>query len=290
MKMEKISLNEERGFSDCITVTFNFVKQEFKPLIKSFAIIVLPLVFVNLFVNSLAVTTSLQMAVDPEQYALGDSWQTTLLSYMTTMLVVFWVMIFGISYIRVYDERHHLTELPAITAREVWQVMIRHLWPVLLWGLIYMLAVFIGAIFFIIPGIYFAVVLLFGGYFIVLQDKSVSQSISSSMSLVHGQWWNFFGYIFVLQLIVSGLAYLFSIPYMVLVFKGVFTQEMPGTYETTFTMMFATLGQAFLYIISMVGIAVRFFSDLEKKEHAGLLSKIDRIGNNLQPERSEESL
>ena len=29
--MEKINFNQVRGFSDSITLTFNFIKQEFKP-------------------------------------------------------------------------------------------------------------------------------------------------------------------------------------------------------------------------------------------------------------------
>ena len=37
--MEKINFNQVRGFSDSITLTFNFIKQEFKPLLRSFAVI-----------------------------------------------------------------------------------------------------------------------------------------------------------------------------------------------------------------------------------------------------------
>ena len=33
--MEKINFNQVRGFSDSITLTFNFIKQEFKPLLRS---------------------------------------------------------------------------------------------------------------------------------------------------------------------------------------------------------------------------------------------------------------
>ena len=43
--MEKIDFNQVRGFSDSITLTFNFIKQEFKPLLRSFAVIALPVIF-----------------------------------------------------------------------------------------------------------------------------------------------------------------------------------------------------------------------------------------------------
>ena len=50
--MEKINFNQVRGFSDSITLTFNFIKQEFKPLLRSFAVIALPVVFIGLFFMS----------------------------------------------------------------------------------------------------------------------------------------------------------------------------------------------------------------------------------------------
>ena len=39
--MEKINFNQVRGFSDSINLTFNFIKKEFKPLLRSFAVIAL---------------------------------------------------------------------------------------------------------------------------------------------------------------------------------------------------------------------------------------------------------
>ena len=45
--MEKINFNQVRGFSDSITLTFNFIKQEFKPLLRSFAVIALPVIFIG---------------------------------------------------------------------------------------------------------------------------------------------------------------------------------------------------------------------------------------------------
>ena len=61
--MEKIDLHQVRGFSDSITVTFNFVKQEFKPLLKSLAVIVLPLIFVDLFLKSFMMRGMLSLMV-----------------------------------------------------------------------------------------------------------------------------------------------------------------------------------------------------------------------------------
>lgn len=279
--MEKINLNLERGFSDSITVTFNFIKQEFKPLLRSFAFIVLPFIFADMFVKSYVVRQSLSMMIEPSpglEASLANL-GTTMWSYLSTMIVYFWVGLFAISYIRVYLDKFNDPEESLITPGEVWQVMVRNMGKMVLWGFLYMLIVCVGTLLFIVPGLYFAVAFGCVAYFMVIRGDSISSGMSASQQLIRGQWWNFFGYIFVLQLIVGGLSYVFSIPYVVLTFKSMFSQEMPGPYETTFGIMFSTLGQNMLQIISVVGIAIRFFSFREQKEHATLLGKIEEMGN-----------
>ena len=235
--MEKINFNQVRGFSDSITLTFNFIKQEFKPLLRSFAVIALPVVFIGLFFMSYSARESLITIVQPDQYAGSslDMLTNSLLTNLLTMVIYFWMSLIGIAYIRVYQDKVAAADEARITPGEVWQVM------------------------------------------------------SGSRELLKGKWWNFFGYVIVLQLIVGGLSYIFSIPYLVLTFKTTFTQQLPGIYETTFSLLFANLGQSLLQLISVVGIAVRFFTYLEQKEHTGLLSKIGQIGNRdkQMPEREE---
>ena len=275
--MEKINFNQVRGFSDSITLTFNFIKQEFKPLLRSFAVIALPVVFIGLFFMSYSARESLITIVQPDQYAGSslDMLTNSLLTNLLTMVIYFWMSLIGIAYIRVYQDKV--------------AVMWRNLGKSLLWAVIYLLMVVFGMILFIAPGIYLGVVFGFVFYYMILENRSISAGMSGSRELLKGKWWNFFGYVIVLQLIVGGLSYIFSIPYLVLTFKTIFTQQLPGIYETTFSLLFANLGQSLLQLISVVGIAVRFFTYLEQKEHTGLLSKIGQIGNRdkQMPEREE---
>ena len=276
--MEKINFNQVRGFSDSITLTFNFIKQEFKPLLRSFAVIALPVVFIGLFFMSYSARESLITIVQPDQYAGSslDMLTNSLLTNLLTMVIYFWMSLIGIAYIRVYQDKVAAADEARITPGEVWAV-------------IYLLMVVFGMILFIAPGIYLGVVFGFVFYYMILENRSISAGMSGSRELLKGKWWNFFGYVIVLQLIVGGLSYIFSIPYLVLTFKTIFTQQLPGIYETTFSLLFANLGQSLLQLISVVGIAVRFFTYLEQKEHTGLLSKIGQIGNRdkQMPEREE---
>lgn len=290
MQTSKINFQQVRGFSDSITVTFNFIKQEFKPLITAFAVIVLPWIFVDLFVKSYVLRDVLNIMTPEAPENPFANLSATLVSYLSSMVVFYWVFLYVITYLRIYCDKFRAQDESRITVGEIWHKMMPNIGRMLLWGFLYVLAVLLGTVCLIIPGIYLGVAFIFSTYFLIIRDCSVTASMSASMNLIRGQWWNVFGYIIVLQLIVGGLSYIFSIPYMVLTFKSLFTQQVPGIYEMTFGLLLANLGQFFLYIISLVGIGVRFFSLLEQEEHITLLGKIEQLGTNEQSVQSEETL
>lgn len=290
MQTSRINFQQVRGFSDSITVTFNFIKQEFKPLITAFAVIVLPWIFVDLFVKSYVLRDVLKiMAPEPSGNPFANL-SATLASYLSSLIVFYWVFLYVMTYLRIYSDKFRAQDEARITVGEIWHNMIPDIGRMLLWGIVYVLAVILGTICLIVPGIYLGVAWIFSSYFLIIRKYSVSASMGASMELIRGQWWNVFGYLIVLQLIVGGLSYVFSIPYMVLTFKSLFTQQMPGVYEMTFGLLLANLGQFFLYIISLVGVGVRFFGLLEQKEHTTLLSKIEQLGSNEQSMPGEETL
>ena len=162
--MEKINFNQVRGFSDSITLTFNFIKQEFKPLLRSFAVIALPVIFIGLFFMSYSARESLIAIVQPDQYAGSplDMLTNSLLTNLSTMVIYFWMALIGIAYIRVYQDKVAAADEARITPGEVWQVMWRNLGKSLLWAVIYLLMVVFGTILFIAPGVYLGVVFFFG--------------------------------------------------------------------------------------------------------------------------------
>ena len=171
--MEKINFNQVRGFSDSITLTFNFIKQEFKPLLRSFAVIALPVIFIGLFFMSYSARESLIAIVQPDQYAGSplDMLTNSLLTNLSTMVIYFWMALIGIAYIRVYQDKVAAADEARITPGEVWQVMWRNLGKSLLWAVIYLLMVVFGTILFIAPGVYLGVVFGFVFYYMILEKN-----------------------------------------------------------------------------------------------------------------------
>ena len=142
--MEKIDLNVGRGFSDCITVMFNFVKQEFKPLMKAAGFIVLPLLLVDMvlksfFVSDVFAYTLLEYDVDVMLDA--DYWRGLGVNYLTMLVSYFWLALFALSYMRVYAERFAEGDAAPVLPGEVWQVMGKSMGVSLLWSVFYFLMV-----------------------------------------------------------------------------------------------------------------------------------------------------
>ena len=140
--------------------------------------------------------------------------------------------------------------------------------------------------FLLVPGIYFGVALTFGSCILVLKDGGLGKIMSESMAIVKGNWWRTLGYIIVLSLLVGVVAYVFQIPYMVVMFSSAFTGEIPGAYEITFSLLLSNLGQYTLYTVMFVGIGMMFFSRTEEMEHTTLLSQIEQLG--AEPEKKSD--
>lgn len=288
MQKPRINLQEVRNFSDSFTATFVFVKQEFKSLITAFAVIMLPLIFADLFVKGYTMRSLITNPLGSSK--TGSDILSLVVNYFSTLVLVFWLGVFVISFLRVYTDKFKVYSEERITVKEVWRVMSKHLGKAFVVGVVYLLAVSVGTVMLIIPGIYVSVILIFSIYYLILRDNTITGSLGDSADLVKGQWWSLFGFIFILNLIISMLSYVFTIPYLVITLKSVFTREPMGIYESTFGMLLANLGQYFLYIFTFVGIGVRFFSSLERQEHTLLLNKIEHLGNNGQTANSEETL
>lgn len=283
--MEKINLSVVRGFSDSITVTFNFVKQEFVPFIKMLGVIVIPVILIDFLVKGFFLSDLLFVDVTDNPFAILKQ---SLFTGLGAGIVYMWTQIAVSSYLRVYNDKFRNEDLTRITPGEVWQVMRKYLASSLLVSIAYGFIVGVGLLFFIIPGIYFLIALIFLVYCIIIKGDSADHAFGCSMAFVKGRWWNVLVYAFVLQLIISVLAYIFNIPYLFLTLKDQILGESSNIYGTAFCFYLANLGQYLAQSILVVGIGMKFFSYWEEQEHGTLLDKIGKLGQNEPKEEQED--
>jgi len=276
--MEKINLSVERTFSDLITATVNFVKQEFRPFFKGFSIIVLPLLLVGAFLSYWSIQNVLK--VEQASMAMTEMEQVVLQLAEAgfTVLLMLWVGLYTLAYLRVYRE-HYLAgnEVP-ITPSEVWCVMIRKFGIWLVFWLTYILCVILGLLLLIIPGIYLSVAGSMACYFMLMKDESLDRSIGASFRMIKGRWWYTLGFSVVLQLLVGVVSSCFQMPMAVCSITPMLTGELPNSYLLAFFTLLATLAKFALQVVSFIGAGMLFFSYLEQEEHTTLLNRIAEVG------------
>ena len=72
--------------------------------------------------------------------------------------------------------------------------------------------IFFGALFCFLPAIYLGVVLSLSICLLIFQDKSVVDAISDSFIFIKGHWWETFGVLIVIQLIIGVVGFLVDLP------------------------------------------------------------------------------
>ena len=75
--------------------------------------------------------------------------------------------------------------------------------------------VFVGILFCFLPGIYFGIVLSLSSCLLVFTKKSAMDAIGDAFTFIKGHWWDSFGILIVVSLIVSVLNYITQVPAMI---------------------------------------------------------------------------
>jgi hypothetical protein len=309
-----INYHRTRDFSEKMSATFEFVRQNFKGLAKSLLLIAGPPIVVAGLVrwsmfNDFSISASMLAGGDTEllkEYFFSVSfWMQALL--MLVLFIVSSVTTIATinNYIILYGEK----QSNQIQTNEVWERVRDTFWmylgTIVLLTLLFFAAyialvlffvllaavspflIFIGVIVFIPALIYFviscALVFIIKGY----ERIGFFEAVGRSIKLVQGKWWSTFGLIFVLYLVLFVLSIALSIPWYVItsifslhdteaVVTGTLNASLGIFGLITFTVTY--LLQSIMYSLPNIGIAFQYFNLVERKEARGLISQIESLG------------
>ena len=300
MNLQKIEFQRYRDFGQIINATFEFIRQNFLPLLKAIIFIAGPLIllagiFGGLYQKSVftfyKLTSVSQFGIIFVLYVLF-----IFLSIITLITVVY-------SYIMIYLQR---TDEHIIQIDEVWVVVKLYILKVIgltisLFLICFLLVliifiplallfniqsnpfgVFLIFLILIIPLMYITIKLTLV-YFASLYEKiGVVESIKRSFYLINNKWWFTFGLVFVLGIIQGFMGFVFVIPQYITMFTVAFNSiEGNGIDSVTEIIFMVTSIIAALnfviYSVSLIAIAFYYFSLVEQKEAKGLLEKIESI-------------
>ena len=286
MVTKKIEFRKVREFGENISDTFTFIKQEFKPLLKSYLLIagVLILtttlllgVFMGSIYGGLFESIINDSDAEPVPQFSGISVGSIVAVLILAPLTMAAINTVVTCYIKLYMEK----ERNSPSFEEVWQATTKHIWRVLLFSLLYGFVVFIGVLLCFIPGIYLAVVLFpYAQVIIFEEEKSVGGVWNRCFALIRENFW----VTVLLYILISLLTSIVSGVIGILVGGSITLLSYFTTKDisTSAGILYGTnyFFSCLFYIIIMVSIVMHYFNLFEKKDSLGMLQRIQNIGAN----------
>jgi len=265
MTEQEIQFRKKRELGDIISDTFQFLKHEFKPLLRLTVLYVLP--FIILYgIAQVYVQRKVLGNVDfsnPDMLMsnLGPIYSNILFISLFSLFVQSLLAGAFYTYIEAYVKKGKGNfELHEITP---------HLFPNSLLALganlILFITVILGLFLCIVPGIYFGNSLSLVVMIIIFEKRGLGNAFTRSWSLVHSQWWNTFVLNLLAFLIIMAMSFILSIPSIIAgAGSSIFSMQETGTlnYPDWYWVVMAvsTIISSVLWIIPYTFLAFQYFN------------------------------
>lgn len=298
-----LEIRKSRSFGDMVNLTFAFIRQNYKKLGKSlFYIVGIPALLTGALIGQ-SYAEMLTSVNDPNAFMemMLNTGIRIALGSIAAMAASLLLIGLVNNYVFLYMERGY----DGFEVSDVWQATrdslgrifvtglgMGLLWggAVLLWVASTMLSEILGVLVIlasIVPLIYFAIVLSFVFTVRLREDVGVFQSISRSMQLIKGHWWETAGVVFVVSLVANFVSSLFIMPVWIIVVivgatSGSNIDEAISSgglgVAIVAVMVIALTLNYLIAAMPMLANVLQYFNLVEKSEGVGLLERIERMG------------
>lgn len=281
----KIELAKTRDFGEIINDTFVFIGQNWKPLLKSYAIICGFFIVANLVVALLQQQRMLDamQPITPHSaaYNLGYRMKSMLgltyfLSLIFGLLSVTAITLVPLSFMALYKEKGNI----APETEEVWGYFKHYFLRCIGTTLVIGVCLIVGFALCLIPGFYLLPILSLILPVIIFENADLGYSWSKSFRLIKENFWQTFGAIIVAGIITYAAAAIFIIPVTLVTVGSMFVSKTPPSSSMfILTTIVSALCYVF-YMIPSITAALCYFNLNEQKEGTGLMNRINNFGNN----------
>ena len=283
---EKLEFKKLREFGEIINDTFRFVKENFKPLLKTY------IYFCGIFLVAGMIATIIQQtgALKNVTYSVSNNpFDTMKYKYATaSYLFVVFISLFSytainlsiLSFIAIYIKKGNV----APTLEEVWGYFKYFFLRVFGSSIAIGLFLIVCFMMCVIPGIYVFPAVSLMLPIMVFENASLGYSFSHAFKLLKDQWWVTAGSIFVLWLITSATSSLASLPAMVLIMASAFAHG-PQAISTTVVIISTVIQYIcqILLILPIIGVSLCYFNLSESQHSEGLMERIHKMGEHEDP-------
>lgn len=295
MQPTKTKLYQKRDFGEVLNATFTFLRNN----AKSYLSIHLAIsgIFVALYVLFTAFATTEvfnESFLAQQQGNLNNFSIMNVLANILQALSTLSIALVTFAYLKKYHE----SESGEVHLAEVWSLFSKYFLPVLglsfLWGM----ALVLGFVLLIIPGIYLMVRWSMVLPLAIIDDKPVMDTFGKSNDLVKGSSWPVFGMLIVLAIISYIISLAITLPAGIIFGVDAFMQfSDPDNLDVNrlfgwkfvLVMIFGAIGSMAGQLVYYVGLAFQYFSLIEAKESRGLLDDIEAAGQKPTDESNQGS-
>ena len=284
MSQPKIQLRKVRDFSAKMNATFEFIRLNFLPLLKSIIYLAGPLIILAGIAAGYYQKYAFNFAeIFGQEYAVSEDF---MLSFGALLLFSTLATVMAVTVVNIYVKLYLEKEDGAIEVGEVWSGVKENYFKVLAASILVFLITTVATLFLIIPGIYVGVVFSLVFTVVIIENISPLEALGRCFKLIKEKWWSTFGLIIVTGIIRGVLAFIFAVPMSVLAFLNIYHAssaegfyEQPVWYETLLILasIVATAGEMVLYAIPLLALIFQYFNLVERNEAAGLMQQIETM-------------
>lgn len=292
MAQQKIELRQIRDFGQNISDTFQYIRQEFTPLLKSFlgiagVFILLGSVTASFYQDEMMnnIQSVLQRVRLREQYSVNEIFSPMyFLTILFSIIGVIAMKVVAACYFKLYEANNNSSP----TVQDVWKEFTKYMLPITLYTIILMVLCAVGMLFCVLPGVYLLIVFTPIEMIFVVENVSFSQAFNRSFQIIRNNFWTSFGIYLVSAIIYSVASGIVGL--LIGVVAGLvsyFSTNDLDSAVNTVTGVLNVISQLF-YIIFLVSVGLHYYNLVEQNDGEGLLRKINTIGNTPTQSEAEE--
>lgn len=277
-----IHFKQKRELGEIITVTFQFIRENYKNLFHHILktvgpFFILIIAAVGFYTYSIAGNPFDAMSAKSGNFIIA-------FAVLATALLLFYASLYGtiFHYINSYIANKGIVKEAEITSG-----VQSDFFKLILLSIISAILILAGIMLLIIPGIYLMIPLSLTSAILVFKRYSVTESIAYAFDLVKNHWWITFITLIAIWLLVYIIGLVFQIPLIIYTIVQTITtvQETTPSGSPDADWIFIALNvlssvvQYFLSSISIIALALVYFNLDEHKNLTGTYETIENLGN-----------
>jgi hypothetical protein len=283
-----INFKKKRDLGTILSDTFQFLSSEWKPFFGTILkISIIPILIaicavVYYGMSSVSFLGDFSQIADFQGGFNFSDLLLPILAFLFSYLIAYaLITVAALAYIKSYIDNKGV-----VNYEEVQNSTKEKFWPYV--GLFFLngIIVFFGALFCFLPGIYFGIVLSLSICLLIFQNKSVTDAINDSFSFIKGHWWETFGILIVVQLIIIFISFILDLPATLYqaaditsIIQGDASNEILKSFSDPIYLMLIALSyfiKFILYIVATVATVFIYYDIKEQKDPSTEI--IDEIG------------